>query len=119
MKDNQLRLGMCVCGRTCAFFFGRGEEGGLACLFACWCSCVRGCLCACAGYAGCGVEVVRPRKLLVYISDTGKLGMELKYKDLPVRHVVVTAGFGWCFSTCKVLSCLAAMQLMLLHETLS
>ena len=52
-------------------------------------------------------EVVRPQKFLVHISDTGKLGMELKYKDLPVRHVVVTAGFRW-HCDYAMLSCLAA-----------
>eukprot|EP00439_Symbiodinium_sp_Y106_P039897 s767_g4.t2 len=38
---------------------------------------------AAKGAATLKMKVVRPQKFLVHISDTGKLGMELKYKDLP------------------------------------
>ncbi|OLP95872.1 tRNA/tmRNA (uracil-C(5))-methyltransferase [Symbiodinium microadriaticum] len=40
------------------------------------------------GAATLKMKVVRPRKLLVYISDTGKLGMELKYKDFCTGAII-------------------------------
>jgi len=43
---------------------------------------------AAKGAATLKMKVVRPQKFLVHISDTGKLGMELKYKDLSTGAII-------------------------------